>query len=47
MDAIVGVDGLAWAQPVADILSLLLVVVLVIVAMKKHGMLQSDKEKVK
>lgn len=47
MDAIVGMDGLAWSQPVADIVSLLLVVVLVIVAMKKQRMFQSDKEKVK
>ena len=35
MGAIMGANGLVWAQPVADVLSLLLVAVLLGVQLKK------------
>ncbi len=36
MGTVMGVNGLVWAQPVADVLSLLLVTVLLVVQLKRH-----------
>ncbi|MBR4289244.1 MAG: MATE family efflux transporter [Oscillospiraceae bacterium] len=36
MDAVMGANGLVWAQPVADVLSLLLVTVLLGMQLKRH-----------
>lgn len=44
MGALLSMIGLVWAQPVADVLSLVLVAILLIAAMKKQGMFQSDKK---
>lgn len=44
MGALLNMIGLVWAQPVADVLSLALVAILLIAAMKKQGMFQSDKK---
>ena len=35
LQAVVGMDGLLWAQPVADVLSVILVIVLYRITLKK------------
>lgn len=37
MGSVIGMNGLVWAQPVADVLSLIMVVVLLIVEMKRQA----------
>ncbi len=42
MKAVIGVTGLVWAQPAADLLSLVLVIVLYLVTVKKCSRTQKN-----
>lgn len=44
MKAIIGVDGLIWAQPVADVLSLVIVIIMLAVKIKKTDFSKKEEE---
>ena len=43
MNSLVGMNGLIWAQPIADVISLIIIIIMVIAQIKKHDFTQAKE----